>query len=109
MWAMSNYTIGRSYEYRAKKQLEAEGFQVVRSAGSHSEWDLIAVKPGIQVRCIQIKRTKSERGMKQLLRAFQPTICGGPQPWRSELWVWYKGRWYTSIDWVEHTAGMVAP
>ena len=42
---MSNYRRGRSYEYRIKKKLEKEGWLVIRSAGSHSLFDLIAIKP----------------------------------------------------------------
>ena len=48
---MSNYRKGRSYEYRIKKKLEKEGWLVIRSAGSHSLFDLIAIKAmGIEPR-----------------------------------------------------------
>ena len=92
------YKIGRSYEYKVKKQLEAEGYTVVRSAGSHSEYDVIGLREGEPVRCIQVKMTKSEAGMKRLLTTFQPTTYAGQRPWRSELWVWHKGKWYTSTS-----------
>ena len=39
-----NYNNGRAKEYRIKKKLEAEGWFVIRSAGSHSIVDLIALK-----------------------------------------------------------------
>ena len=36
------YARGRAKEYRVKKQLESEGWFVIRSAGSHSIVDLVA-------------------------------------------------------------------
>lgn len=57
-----NYKRGRAKEYRIKKQLEHEGWFVIRSAGSHSPVDLIALYRAIkgpagilQVRLIQVK------------------------------------------------------
>lgn len=51
----TNYKKGRNYEYYVKEKLEKAGFFVVRSAGSHGVFDLIAVDLkgniyGIQVR-----------------------------------------------------------
>jgi Holliday junction resolvase len=40
-----NYVRGRAKEYRLKKKLEAEGYIVLRTAGSHGFADLIAVHP----------------------------------------------------------------
>ena len=39
------YVRGRAYEYKVKRKLEKEGWLVIRSAGSHSLFDLIAIKP----------------------------------------------------------------
>ena len=39
-----NYINGRAKEYRVKKQLESEGWFCVRSAGSHSIVDIVAIK-----------------------------------------------------------------
>ena len=42
----SNYERGRNREYRVRDKLLAEGWEVVvRSAGSHSQFDLIAFRP----------------------------------------------------------------
>lgn len=41
---MTNYRRGADHERRAKSKLEAAGFFVVRSAGSHSPVDLVAFK-----------------------------------------------------------------
>ena len=38
-----NYINGRSLEYRVKNLLKENGFAVVRSAGSHGKWDIIAI------------------------------------------------------------------
>jgi len=56
----SRYRLGRRLEYRIKKLLEEHGYEVIRSAGSHGRWDLVAVKDGI-VRLIQVKRGKFQR------------------------------------------------
>jgi len=44
-----NYNSGRQYEYRVKKYLEKLGYYVMRSAGSKSPFDLIAIP--IQDKC----------------------------------------------------------
>lgn len=38
-----NYNSGRKFEYRVKKYLEKKGYYVMRSAGSKSPFDLIAI------------------------------------------------------------------
>lgn len=37
-----SYKKGRQFEYRVKRDLEQKGYFVIRSAGSHSPFDLIA-------------------------------------------------------------------
>lgn len=64
---MSHYRRGRSFEYTVKKWLEDEGFSVIRSAGSHGEFDLIAYRPSttnskeIEVLFIQCKAGEGEQ------------------------------------------------
>ncbi len=41
---MSNYKKGRALEYKARDDLEKMGYFVVRSAGSHGQVDLVALK-----------------------------------------------------------------
>jgi Holliday junction resolvase len=41
---VTNYARGRSVEYAVKRYLESDGYFVLRSAGSHSPVDLLAVK-----------------------------------------------------------------
>lgn len=52
---MTNYAAGTRFEHRVRDHLTANGYQVVRSAGSKTKIDLIALKPG-QVLLIQCKR-----------------------------------------------------
>lgn len=56
----SSYNLGRNVEYSAKKALEKAGFLVVRSAGSKSPIDLLAVRAGVSV-AVQAKRSMKMR------------------------------------------------
>lgn len=42
-----SYAKGRNFEYYIKQKLEKDGCFVIRSAGSHGVFDLIAIKNGI--------------------------------------------------------------
>ncbi len=53
---MSNYSKGRRFEYRVRHHLINMGFVVFRSAGSHSQADLIALRSG-EVWLVQCKAT----------------------------------------------------
>ena len=56
-----NYKRGRTLEYDVKALLEQGGYTVVRSAGSHSPFDLVAVKETTgQVKEIWILQCKVE-------------------------------------------------
>lgn len=61
---MSNYRKGRAFEYEIAAILEREGYEVMRSAGSHGPFDLVAVKRnGRNVREIGLLQLKiSEKG-----------------------------------------------
>ena len=68
-----HYRVGYSLERDVKKALEQQGYTVFRSAGSHSEADLIALYPtdceGLTttgVRLIQCKRHKNLMTNKEL-------------------------------------------
>jgi Holliday junction resolvase len=52
---VTNYERGRSFEYKVQNDLRSHGFTTIRSAGSHSPADLIAVKSG-QLLFVQCKR-----------------------------------------------------
>ena len=52
----SNYARGRDLEHRVRTHLREEGFEVLRTAGSKSKVDLVAIKPG-QILFVQCKRS----------------------------------------------------
>lgn len=91
---LSHYTYGRNAEYRAKRELEADGWTVIRSSGSHGPHDILAFKADQPVRCIQVKATKSEATASRLIRQFTPTNHGH---YRTELWVWYNRAWSKKV------------
>jgi hypothetical protein len=43
---VSGYSDGRKLEYAAQHDLEADGYWVIRAAGSKGHADLVAIKPG---------------------------------------------------------------
>jgi Holliday junction resolvase len=51
----TQYRLGRALEYRIRDRLREQGYDVLRTAGSHSPVDLVAIKPG-QLLFIQCKR-----------------------------------------------------
>lgn len=52
------YKKGRSFEYFIKEKLEKRGFYVIRSAGSHTLFDLIAISD-TKILLIQCKKYKN--------------------------------------------------
>jgi Holliday junction resolvase len=53
-----NYVRGRAFEYRVKKELETKGYMVVRSAGSKSPFDLVAISLKVQYPDIMLVQCK---------------------------------------------------
>ena len=79
---MSNYRKGRDHEYRVANKLRKQGWLVIRSAGSHSIFDLVAIKDSAwlfnnetgpvggegEILLIQVKSGRSkERAIKKVL------------------------------------------
>lgn len=99
-----NYVNGRSYEYKAMTLLTSQGYQVIRAAGSHGPWDLIATKPHAPVRCIQIKRVKTHKALRAHLNGFTPEFTlkdciEGKSSYHTELWVWMdREGWHIKDD-----------
>jgi Holliday junction resolvase len=52
----SNYHRGRALEHRVREHLREQGYEVLRTAGSKSKVDLVALKPG-QTLFVQCKRS----------------------------------------------------
>lgn len=69
--ALSNkhYLRGRRFEWEVKKELEADGWMVFRTAGSHGKYDLIAVRDSL-IRFIQCKSVDSDKSIKKYVVAF---------------------------------------
>ncbi|RPF42010.1 Holliday junction resolvase [Thermodesulfitimonas autotrophica] len=81
-----NYRRGYRAELEAKKRLEAEGFAVIRAAGSKSPFDLVALD-GEVVRFVQVKRVKSGNGgLAKVLRELE--VVSVPPCARKEIWLW---------------------
>jgi hypothetical protein len=97
-----NYRKGVAIERKAKDLLEILGYTVIRAAGSHGPWDLIAVKEGSTspVRCIQVKSCPTLVGAKRLLAKYQrPNLPSGFQPYQHELWIWIDRKgWLHEIE-----------
>ncbi|MGB9866553.1 MAG: hypothetical protein ACPLPR_01395 [Bacillota bacterium] len=89
---MVNYRRGYLGELKAVRLLEAEGYTVARTAGSHSPFDVVAVGRSC-VRLIQVKRVKRggvhpalEEGKRNLSRVPCPPCTS------REVWVWVDGK-----------------
>lgn len=52
---MTRYEAGRRFEWRVRDELTDDGYAVIRSAGSKTKVDLVAIKPG-QWLLVQCKR-----------------------------------------------------
>lgn len=52
---MTHYAAGTAFEHVVRNDLHANGYWVMRSAGSKTKVDLIAIKPG-QILLVQCKR-----------------------------------------------------
>ena len=50
-----NYNSGRAFEYRVQKYLREKGWFVLRSAGSHTVCDLLAIRKG-EINLVQCKK-----------------------------------------------------
>ena len=105
MPAQSNYSRGRDTEYLAREMLIRHGYQVVRSAGSHTPIDLVTWQDGGHPLLIQVKRNSRhldrtllvEREYANVIRSLREM----PRPIKAdvELWVWapLKGWHFYSV------------
>lgn len=93
----SNYIKGRRAEYRLKKELEAEGFLVARTAGSRSAWDLIAIPAmnDFPVRFYQVKSVQTNaQALRQMRKFFGVNRDFKNRVERIMVWVAREG-WFT--------------
>lgn len=75
----TNYTRGRAFEYVRKAFYEEMGYAVLRTAGSHGLFDLVAIR-GTQVMLIQCKRVRSQSAADLLIKRWKesPPLTNGP-------------------------------
>jgi Holliday junction resolvase len=82
-----NYRRGREAEYRAKRLLEAAGYTVIRAAGSHGMFDLVALSKlggrAIQIKTGSARVTQIER---EAIKLFRRDGC--PDNVTTEVWTW---------------------
>jgi Holliday junction resolvase len=88
---MTNYRKGYNFERECKELLEKEGYFVVRSAGSHSPFDLVAFNEN-ETLLLQLKRAKKIY-LNSLVTLFKRDLIENkleyltkPQKARVEVW-----------------------
>jgi len=64
---VTNYIKGRAFEYKIKDFLERNNYLVFRMAGSHSVFDLIAIK-GSEVKFIQAKEVSNKNMVNHVIK-----------------------------------------
>lgn len=61
-----NYIAGRAFEYKRMAHWRDKGHVVLRMAGSHGPFDLVAIRPGDNVTLIQCKRVETQAQARRL-------------------------------------------
>ena len=78
-----NYISGRAFEYKVMKELRDMGFLVMRTAGSHGPFDIVAITDAGYVSLIQCKRVNDYNKVNALVNEFHKNL---PLP-RSEHYI----------------------
>ena len=68
---MTNYSRGAIFERKVKKAFEDEGWVVIRSAGSHGQFDLVCISAYGSIMLLQCKTRKPTR--KEILEFCKAT------------------------------------
>lgn len=71
----THYQRGRAFEWKIRKEYEAKGYYVTRSAGSKGYWDLVCLHPNI-ICLIQCKRVAKETSVKAEINKFNKKALG---------------------------------
>lgn len=66
----ANYRRGRYFEYSRKHFYEEQKYIVIRAAGSHGRWDLIAIRDGDKPLLIQCKVVQTEKQAEHEIAEF---------------------------------------
>lgn len=86
---MSNYTRGREKEYEVMKRLREEGYECIRTAGSHGPFDVVAIGPQ-GVRFVQVKRVRPGTNWRREYEKAKEALFSLPRldGISYEVWVW---------------------
>ena len=84
-----NYKAGRAFEYERRLAWRKEGYEALRTAGSHGSFDIIAVKDGEPVHLIQCKRADDTATAKRLADKFR---ASPPYPRNEHFYQWMEIR-----------------
>lgn len=82
---MNRYHKGRRLEYQAMRELVLHGYLPVRSAGSHTPFDIIGIS-GTDVLLLQVKAGKIGKDEARRLREIPLPECA-----KVQVWTW-RGR-----------------
>jgi Holliday junction resolvase-like predicted endonuclease len=91
---MTAYRRGARLEYLARDVLRQQGYVVVRSAGSHGPFDLVAVN-GRAVLLVQVKK----KGQSIWLALKPLASVRVPRCTRKQVWVYHPARGRTRARW----------
>ena len=91
---MTAYQRGVRLEYLARNVLRQQGYVVIRSAGSHSPIDLVALNKH-DLRLVQVKKA----GQSVRLALQQLVGLAVPPGARKEVWVYHPARGRVSARW----------
>lgn len=85
----ARYRAGRAFEYKVANELREEGWKVIRAAGSHGPFDLVAWSPEVGVRLIQCKIVQKMSDAVRLETAWHEEFAPCPF-YKQELIMWVK-------------------
>jgi Holliday junction resolvase len=85
-----NYLAGVRFEREVMKDLETDGWTCFRTAGSHGQYDVIAIRVDRKPLFIQCKRVTDENDHKRLVIKFRETAVTS-QYFHQQLAVRVKG------------------
>ena len=88
----ANYLAGRRFEYAVMDAMRSEAYKVLRTAGSHGEFDIVAYKPNSTI-FIQCKVVETEASRDRLARAWRSAPPNPPAEvtFTQQLWIKVKG------------------
>lgn len=91
-----NYVNGRAFEYETMDSRRKMGMKVLRTSGSHGEFDVIAYRDGVKPVFIQCKVVTTEAAAKRLTRTFVENTVPHIH-FHQCLSVKVKGKWVTEV------------